>query len=123
MFAGWSGGACIGGATLTIRVNTVKTCTAIFEPIVSGTSRTLALFDYLADARGSATAAASEAFSSSNTDWTAVLSSNGRALEFTICTLDPAGYSTSRRMSFSVPDGKALASGSRSRRCAIRIRP
>ena len=111
MFAGWTGGACIGGATLPIRVNSIQSCAAVFEPIVTATPRTVALFDYMADARGNATAAATEAFSSSNTDWTAVLSSNGRTLQFTISTLDPAGYSNLRRMSFGVPEGKVLASG------------
>jgi hypothetical protein len=46
IFAGWTG-FCTGGATTTERVNTVKTCAAIFQERTPGSPRTLLFVDDL----------------------------------------------------------------------------
>ena len=43
-FTGWTG-ACTGGATTTIYVNTIKLCTATFEPVAPATPRTVLVID------------------------------------------------------------------------------
>jgi hypothetical protein len=40
LFAGWTG-ACIGGSTITVNVNTLKACSATFDTVLPATPRTL----------------------------------------------------------------------------------
>ena len=111
LFAGWTGGACIGGAALTIRVNSIKMCSAVFEPLVTATARSRAVFDYAADSRGVGTPAAREALSGLNTYWTVQVSPDLRVLTFQIASLDPYGFYSTRYISFLGWTGQALTPG------------
>ena len=111
MFAGWIGTACVGSPSATVRINSVKTCAAVFEPLVTTVPRTLAFLDYMPGASSTGSAALREGFSGLASQWTASSSFSGRTVDFNVTMLGTSGFTTSRRFVFSAPSGQALTPG------------
>ena len=112
VFAGWTGGACLGASTTTVRINSTKLCSAVFEPLVTASPRSRAFFDYMPGAKSSSSPASQEALSALASQWSVIHSSqNGRTIEFQITSLNSSGFTSSHRLSFSAPQGQSLQTG------------
>jgi len=112
VFAGWTGGACLGEATLAVRVNMKKICSAVFEPLAATIEpRSRVTLDFMPGAKGTGSPAVQEALSGLSAPFTANLGSSGRWLEFSVATLSTSGSSSSRRFAFSSALGLPLAPG------------
>ena len=107
VFTGWSG-ACSGGQTITVNVNTAMACTAKFELEPSATPRTVFYWESL---RGDWIGAGQhEVFSSNNSTWTLFMTQADRRLELQINTVNE--ISDSRwTLWFSAAEGFKLAPG------------
>jgi len=110
LFAGFTGD-CVLEASATIRINTIKDCSAAFEPMASAAARTMTLLDWGAGARSTGSAALREVFSAQATGIRATSSLSGRQLEFAIDTISGSGFTSSRRLTFSAPKGQILRKG------------
>jgi Divergent InlB B-repeat domain len=102
VFTGWAGD-CRGGPTTTVHVNGPKTCTALFEPLVSSAPRTLLFWD----ARPGTAAAWQAVYSPGNSRWSVTSSGNGNRIHVAI----DDGWWSSRYIDFSAPTGQPLAVG------------
>jgi hypothetical protein len=107
IFMGWEG-SCRGTSTTTIRVNSVKSCAARFEPLVPAGGRTMMLWESQAGhlvGRGQ-----THVLSPANSDW-AVQSGAGRnTIEFKITGTDGVAVRT-WRLGFRAAAGAALSPG------------
>ena len=112
VFAGWTGGSCLGASPITVRINSIKLCSAVFEPLVTASPRSRAFFDYMPGAKGAGSAASQEALSALASQWSVAWSSQtGRTIEFQIASLTSSGFTSSHRLSFSAPQGQSLQTG------------
>lgn len=111
IFAGWTGGGCFGDSPAIVRINSIKFCSAVFEPLVASGVRTRAMLDYMAGARGSGTAAVVEAYSALASQWQVSTSAGGQTLRFTVNTLRADGFSSFRDFLFSAPQGRPMTPG------------
>ncbi len=107
IFTGWRG-ACSGGQTITVQVNTAMACAATFELEPSATPRTVFYWESLpGDWIG---AGQHEVFNSNNSTWTLSMAQADRRLELQINTVNET--SDSRwRLWFSAAEGFKLAPG------------
>jgi hypothetical protein len=107
LFGGWIGD-CTGATTATVRVNTIRDCSAAFEPLTTTTPRSVAIIDWMPGARGTGSTALKEVFSPAATGWRVTSQQHGRTIEASITVLQPEGFTTTRRLSFSAPAGQVL---------------
>jgi hypothetical protein len=110
LFAGWIGD-CFGTTSAVVRINTIRTCSAAFEPIVTTTPRTMAFVDEMAGATSTSSAARISVFSSLATRITAASNDVGRRVQVTVAVLDSSGFTDSRTFAFKARLGEALAVG------------
>ena len=103
VFTGWSGD-CRGLATTTVHVNSVKACTAIFEPFASSSPRTMLYWESEA---GDYIGQGQEVLRSlPNSDWIVQSGDNGRRVNFYI-----QDEFSSLSLDFSAPEGQQLMAG------------
>jgi hypothetical protein len=104
VFIGWSGD-CAGTATTTVHVNTIKTCTPLFEPLASSSPRTMLYWqseagDYIGHGQ-------ERLYAPQNSEWQVQSGDNGRRINFSI-----RDELSSWSVNFSAPQGQQLAVGS-----------
>ena len=103
VFMGWTGD-CTGGLTTSVHVNGPKACSALFEPLVSSSPRTVLYWDSQpGDCIGQG---AKAVYSPANSQWLLTASSDGSRIDAGIA--DGTDY---WRLSFSGPAGQPLAIG------------
>jgi len=103
VFTGWSDD-CQGMATTTVHVNSMKTCTALFEPFASSSPRTMLYWESEAgDYIGQGQAVLR---SLPNSEWLVQSGDNGRRVNFYIRD----EFST-LAVDFSAPEGQQLTAG------------
>jgi hypothetical protein len=107
-FAGWTGRACYGFSTLTVRVNTVKECSAAFEPLITSTPRSRALLDH---SSGTSAPPQREVLSELTTNWSGFMSADHRKATFQILFPTASGGYSARTIVFSAPQGQTLQPG------------
>ena len=107
IFLGWEG-SCRGTATTTVRVNSIKSCSARFEPLMPTTGRTMMLWESQpGDIVGKGQA---HLLSPANSEWTARSSAGGNTIEFTVKGTDGTAVRT-WRMAFRAAAGTLLVPG------------
>jgi hypothetical protein len=112
VFAGWTGGSCLGASSTTVRINSIKLCSAVFEPLVTASPRSRAFFDYMPGAKSAGSPASQEALSALASQWTVFRSSqSGSTIEFQVASLSSSGFTSTHRLSFSAPQGQTLQTG------------
>lgn len=98
LFTGWSG-SCAGQSTTTVHVNSVRSCTASFEPVIPVSPRTLLNWD--SEPGNPVGMGVKTILSPLNSTWT--LSSDSRSLRFQV--IDPDGY---RMLTFTAASALAV---------------
>jgi len=105
-FAGWTG-ACHGGASISVNVNSVKDCGAVFETLAVPSRTRLTLISQPGDTM---LQGRTEIYSQSNSRWNASVSFDGSSLAFDVSgRVDGAEQIWS--LSFRDPTGAALHTG------------
>ena len=107
IFMGWEG-SCRGTATTTVRVNSIKSCGARFEPLVPAGGRTMMLWESQAGepvGRGQ-----THVLSPANSDWTVQSSAGRNTIEFAIKGTDGIAVRT-WRLDFRAIAGTPLSPG------------
>lgn len=104
VFAGWTATNCEGSATVTVRVNTVKTCSALFEPLVTTSARSFLFIDNpVNDGLGGRRKLA---YTPANSVWSVRASSSGDEVDVSV-----RSQATDWYVRFSAPYGQSLAPG------------
>jgi hypothetical protein len=107
VFTGWTG-ACHGGTTTTLNVNSLKTCSATFEPEPPADPRTvLATYSAPGDYIGQGK---QEIYSNANSVWTARSLQDGNTVELTVTGLGDRAASY-WRLTLQAPPGQELTPG------------
>ena len=103
VFMGWTGD-CTGAQTISVHVNGPKTCSALFEPLISSSPRTVLYWDSQpGDYIGQG---AKALYSPANSQWLLTASSDGSRIDAGI-----ADGTDNWHLSFSGPAGQPLAVG------------
>jgi hypothetical protein len=103
VFTGWSGD-CRGLATTTVRINTIKTCTARFEPFATSTSRSM--LHWVSEPGDVIGRGEERLMSPPNSEWNVYSYEGGRSVHFSIS--DEFGRAN---LSFYAPEGQTLVPG------------
>jgi hypothetical protein len=107
-FMGWTGD-CSGGEVITILVDTVKACEAMFEPTIAVAPRTLAIFD---GAPGHfVSGGGKRVFSPPNSQWSVTAFNGGSTIDISIDAAE-SGAQVTWFLQLIAPLGKTLRVGS-----------